>query len=259
MIQPTAIFDGIISLNKKDGAIKNIWLSEALKNLSLQSKEDLENFFQTILHKKVCPLLAVFQHQEKTYVVFYKIFQDDVVFFFQNISAIKKLLFDKEEVLLDGLTKCYLKKEIEAFITQALEYFIRYKKEKFSVIMFDIDFFKKVNDTYGHLAGDFVLKELATLVKTSLRKSDVCGRFGGEEFLILLPNTRTNGAFELANKLNNQVKNHSFIYNEQKIPITISIGITSASYTDSFHSLIQRCDEALYLAKKNGRNRVQYQ
>jgi len=139
-----------------------------------------------------------------------------------------------------------------------LENFVRYKKEKFSVMIFDIDFFKKVNDTYGHLAGDYVLKELAALVKKSLRKADICGRFGGEEFLILLPNTKASGALKLASKLNNLVKEHLFKYENQTIPIRISLGITSVSYSDSYHSIVERCDQALYKAKENGRDRVEY-
>ena len=231
---------------------------EPFDQFHIETLEDLQQFFQSIFADATSPLLREFEIDGKCYLISQQNTPHEVNFYIQNIDTIKNLLLEKKEILYDGLTKCYLKREIESFIEHALENFVRYKKEKFSVLMFDIDFFKKVNDTYGHLAGDYVLKELATLIKKSLRKSDICGRFGGEEFLLLLPNTKASGALKLATKLNDLVKQHHFEYASQTIPITISIGITSVSYSDSFHSIIQRCDEALYQAKERGRDRVEY-
>jgi len=124
--------------------------------------------------------------------------------------------------------------------------------------MFDIDFFKKINDTYGHLAGDYVLVELAQLVKLLLRNSDICGRFGGEEFLIVLPETKVAGAMKLAKRINNACKDHHFIYGQKNIEVRISAGVTAPTQSDSVASLIERCDDALYDAKENGRDRVEY-
>ena len=163
----------------------------------------------------------------------------------------------KKESIYDFLTKCYNKKEIELLLDRFLKESIRYDTP-LSVMMLDIDFFKKVNDTYGHLAGDFVLKEVAKIIKNSIRQSDACGRFGGEEFLIILPNTKLNGAMKLAERIRKNIKNHKFIFNNIPISITVSIGITSASKKDTIFSLIERADEALYEAKKRGRDRVEY-
>lgn len=135
---------------------------------------------------------------------------------------------------------------------------MRYKDNSFSMLMYDIDWFKKVNDIYGHLAGDYVLRELSTLVKKLLRDSDICGRFGGEEFIIILPKTKVSGALKLANKINQAAQNHDFNFQGTKIDITISVGVTSVGGTDSLFSLVDRCDNALYDAKRNGRNRVEY-
>jgi len=259
LIKALTVFDGYICLDGKNLSVKSAQLKEPFNFISIESLKDLDLFFQKFFGNDACPLLIEFEYDGKCYLISQKKCENDIVFYIQNIDAIKNILLAKKEVLFDGLTKCYLKKEIETFIEQALENFVRYKKEKFSVMMFDIDFFKKVNDTYGHLAGDYILKELATLVKKSLRKADICGRFGGEEFLILLPHTKASGALKLATKLNKLVKEYHFEYENKTIPIKISLGITSVSYSDSYHSIVQRCDEALYQAKENGRDRVEYQ
>ena len=175
-----------------------------------------------------------------------------------SCEGIDKLVEDlKKESIFDPLTNCYNKKESEFLLERFFKEFLRYATP-LSVLMLDIDHFKKVNDTYGHLAGDYVLKEVANVIKSTIRQSDICGRFGGEEFLIILPNTKLSGAMKLAERLRNNIHNHKFIYNNQEIPLTVSIGITSASKSDSIYSIIQRADEALYEAKNKGRNRVEY-
>jgi diguanylate cyclase (GGDEF)-like protein len=164
----------------------------------------------------------------------------------------------EQKAIIDPLTGAYNKREILDQLKRHLMIYLRYQKNYFSIVMFDIDFFKKVNDTYGHLAGDFVLKELSLLTKDLIRESDIFGRFGGEEFIIILPETKVVGAIKLAERLRKRVEEHNFIYNNEKISITISAGVTSVSLTDSVESLIDRCDIALYEAKKNGRNKVEY-
>jgi diguanylate cyclase (GGDEF)-like protein len=123
--------------------------------------------------------------------------------------------------------------------------------------MVDLDHFKKVNDTMGHLAGDYVLKETAELLKKSLRKSDVAARYGGEEFAVLLPETPQEGAFILAERIREKLASTCFNYGEQAIYVTMSIGIAAYSHkTDSSNAdLIKKADTALYRAKEGGRNR----
>jgi len=258
LIEALTIFDAYICLDRKDLSIKSAQLKEPFNFISIESLRDLDLFFQKFFDNGTSPLLNEFEYDGKCYLVSQKIYKSDIAFSIQNIDEIKNIFLAKEEILLDGLTKCYLKKEIKNFIEQALENFVRYKKDKFSVMMFDIDFFKKVNDTHGHLAGDYILQELSAIVKKSLRKVDICGRFGGEEFLILLPNTKANGALKLAIKLNQLVREHHFEYNNITIPIAISLGITTVGYSDSYDSIMQRCDDALYKAKENGRDMVEY-
>ncbi|MBP9722576.1 MAG: GGDEF domain-containing protein [Gammaproteobacteria bacterium] len=120
-----------------------------------------------------------------------------------------------------------------------------------SVLFIDIDYFKKINDQYGHIAGDRVLFTLGHTLKTIVRKSDLLYRFGGEEFVIILENTNKLGAVNLAKK----IKQH---FNKNKInalEITVSIGIATKTNSDNCESLMERADKALYTAKERGRNR----
>ena len=164
----------------------------------------------------------------------------------------------KENAILDPLTGVYNKRQILNFLEKFLANFVRYKKDPFSIMMLDIDYFKKINDTYGHLAGDFVLKEFVKIIKNKIRSSDILGRFGGEEFILILPNTKVSGALKLAMRIKDEVENYVFEYGKEKIKITTSIGITSVSLNDSVESLLERVDEALYDAKRKGRNRIEY-
>ncbi len=134
-------------------------------------------------------------------------------------------------------------------------------EQEISVIMADIDFFKKVNDTYGHLAGDEVLKNFASALSGCMRReSDWVARFGGEEFLICLPGADLEKARETAEKMRSKVEADEIEWNGNKIKITSSFGICSArpAQGSSAESLIDAADKKLYTAKANGRNRVEY-
>ena len=124
--------------------------------------------------------------------------------------------------------------------------------KKLSLIMLDIDHFKKINDKYGHLAGDKILKQLANLLQQKIRKSDIASRFGGEEFLIMLPNAAKEKAKMVAERLRKSVQSAGF-----KPRITISLGVSEYKKADTINNLINKADSALYRAKKKGRNRVE--
>ena len=137
-------------------------------------------------------------------------------------------------------------------ITEEIERAKRYEAP-LSIIMFDIDHFKKINDTYGHNVGDNVLKEMVKIVEEHLRKSDNLFRTGGEEFIIILPNTDIEKAEIVAEKIREAVCKTKF---EKVGRVTISIGVTQVTEDDDEDTVTSRVDEALYRAKNTGRNRV---
>lgn len=127
-----------------------------------------------------------------------------------------------------------------------------------SLIYIDLDYFKLINDKYGHPVGDMVLSEFAALLKKEARESDILSRFGGEEFILLLPFTSMQSAIKIASRIQENIKNHTFIHKKEKIDLTLSIGI--ATYEKEFASieeLIEKADKALYKAKYTGRNRIE--
>ena len=125
-----------------------------------------------------------------------------------------------------------------------------------SIIILDVDMFKRVNDTYGHIAGDAVLKRIAESMTECARGSDVIYRYGGEEFVILLRNTDEPGATLLAERIRKAIESILLKYDNFDIRFTASAGLATLSKTDNFESLLERCDKALYAAKEQGRNRV---
>ena len=158
---------------------------------------------------------------------------------------------------IDPLTSIYNK----GFLLEALE--AEFKRHKalhtdFSVVFFDLDHFKKINDTYGHEAGDLVLKETCSLVyTTSVRPKDVFARYGGEEFVILMGNINAATAEQHAEKIRSKIENHSFLYEGKRIPVTVSMGVAELdSSVESAQTLLRAADKALYAAKSGGRNRV---
>jgi len=158
--------------------------------------------------------------------------------------------------IIDGLTQIYNKR----YLYEALEREIirgkRHERE-LSVLMFDIDHFKRINDVHGHLAGDYVLKEVARVVQARIRRDEVFARYGGEEFAIILPETPITGAVALAETLRQKVADHAFVFQADSIKVTISLGAALIEDGDrTAADLIKRADEKLYQAKRTGRNRV---
>jgi diguanylate cyclase (GGDEF)-like protein len=126
-----------------------------------------------------------------------------------------------------------------------------------SIILADIDFFKRINDTYGHLAGDAVLRETSQCMRSVVRPYDGIGRYGGEEFLLVLPGCDHDGAIALAERLRECVESNPMALAEGIVPITLSLGVASNDLTRDMEALIGAADTALYRAKNNGRNRVE--
>ncbi|SFA89107.1 MULTISPECIES: GGDEF domain-containing protein [unclassified Bacillus (in: firmicutes)] len=141
-------------------------------------------------------------------------------------------------------------------LEETLHHFLDHPNKSFSIILFDIDRFKCINDTYGHAAGDTILKELSSLISGKMSQGDVFGRWGGEEFLVILPHMNSNDAASFAETLRKSVENNEFTEVDK---VTVSFGVTQYSENDQARHLLKRADIALYNAKDKGRNQVQVQ
>lgn len=154
--------------------------------------------------------------------------------------------------ITDKLTQLYNRVKLEEVFIDQIQTARRYSSP-FSILLCDVDLFKNVNDTFGHLIGDKVLVEIATILNATLRETDIIGRWGGEEFLIICRETDQDQAILLAERLRSAVEHHTFSTNQQQ---TLSIGISSFLADDCDIGMLKRADSALYSAKVTGRNRV---
>jgi len=172
---------------------------------------------------------------------------------FEDITARKRTeesLFRMATV--DRLTELYNRQHFETELAQALARTKRYKSD-ISLVMFDVDHFKMVNDTYGHDAGDRVLYELGERSTATLRESDLLARWGGEEFIAILPDTGMQKAGQMAERLRREIASEPF---PGIGTITISLGVTNIHPEDNSNTVLKRLDNALYDSKRMGRNRV---
>lgn len=181
----------------------------------------------------------------------------------KNKELLEKNVLLQQMAMTDDLTGLYNKGYILTRLGSEISHAARYR-EHISFIMLDIDHFKKVNDTYGHLAGDILLKEIAKQLTVSVREADITARYGGEEFLIVCPNTDLMGTIILAERIRRGIERTTFRLEKHKLRITVSMGISSTvpaasegSPESEVKTLIGEADIALYRAKANGRNRVE--
>lgn len=163
----------------------------------------------------------------------------------------------EEMAMKDGLTGLYNHKLIIELFNKECDKASR-REESMAFVMLDIDFFKNVNDTFGHGAGDDVLKELADILENNIREGDIVGRYGGEEFCIVIPNTTENEVYKICERIRKAVEEHIFKTDEADIEITISIGacIKHPDNTLDCKEVITTADKALYIAKNSGRNKT---
>lgn len=161
----------------------------------------------------------------------------------------------RQKTLQDALTELPNRQAYNERVAAEVQRWQRYGRP-LSIAIFDIDFFKKINDTHGHQAGDRVLKVIGRSIAKRLREVDFFCRYGGEEFVALLPETSAETAFPLLDKIRVAIANAAFNYKEQPMNITLSIGLTEFTKPDTLETAFERADKALYQAKANGRNQV---
>ena len=171
-----------------------------------------------------------------------------------EVVAYEQRLLDMN--MQDSLTGAYNRRFLDVYIQREFDRHKRYATP-FSVIMLDIDYFKTVNDEYGHQCGDSLLKNIAAEIAASIRKVDFLARYGGEEFCCLLPETTLPKALFVAERIRKSIARRRFDYEGNILQLTVSAGVsTLLGDIDSAESLIGKADEALYAAKRQGRNRV---
>jgi diguanylate cyclase (GGDEF)-like protein len=157
-------------------------------------------------------------------------------------------------IIIDSLTGVYNRRYFNIYMEKTIALSQRINSP-LTLIMIDIDYFKKINDNYGHLCGDEALKHISEIIRRNVRNSDAYVRFGGEEFVIILPNTHLDEGQILAERIREAVEQSEFTYNNEHIHISISMGI-SLYEGEKIEGFIEKADKALYRAKENGRNQV---
>lgn len=209
----------------------------------------------------ICDNYGLIQEEQKEYLEKLNAHLEDTVRMrTQELEEANKALEHEKQTLkylsyTDQLTGLYNRHKVQELFEFERSQVLRYKTN-LSVILMDLDFFKPVNDKYGHPAGDVVLKEIAHILQSTLRSSDIISRWGGEEFLIITPKAALSEALKVADTLRQKLKTTSFSYINK---MTASFGVTTFKEGDNLEQLFQRADHALYLAKESGKDNVKYE
>ncbi len=170
----------------------------------------------------------------------------------EKLEEMNQRLYEK--ATKDALTKLFNRRKMNDLIEYEYDRSLR-NKLPFSIIITDIDYFKKVNDSYGHECGDIVLEQVSSILMSMVRKQDQVGRWGGEEFLLLLPDTETDGALTLSEKIRTEIEKSTYTCEEFTLKITMTFGVSSFSEEKTGKTVIKEADLALYAGKNQGRNR----
>lgn len=245
------LIDMIEKSDQSNTEIKDI--KRDLENLNRQQNE-LD--FRTA-HNKLYTIAIALEENTELLSKDLRAHDEEVKLLGKKISELEKELENaKKSSREDFLTKLLNRRALDEFLEIKESEYGRYGRN-YSIALFDIDFFKKVNDTYGHDAGDVVLTVFAKTLKKECRNVDVVGRYGGEEFLAILSETDKEGAIIFAEKVRRHVEETKFMYQNQRIDVTVSAGVAERKRFPSKLSTVKFADERLYHAKRNGRNRVE--
>ena len=244
------LIDMIEKSDQSNTEIKDI--KRDLEHLNKQNNLD----FKTA-HNRLYTIAIALEENTAALSLDLKAHDNEVKLLGKKIELLEKELEDaKKNSRQDFLTKLFNRRALDDFLKMKENEFSRYGRD-YSIVMFDIDHFKKVNDTFGHEAGDAVLVAFAEILKKECRTVDVVGIYGGEEFLAILSETDFDGGIVFAQKVRIHVEEAKFMYQNQRIHVTLSAGISMRSKLPSQKATISSADEKLYLAKQNGRNRVE--
>lgn len=256
------LFEAFPELPQKwlDRKIESVFI---LKNFSFTSWEQRPYLFKFSHNRPVtggvdcmrqdCTLMPIKDESGEVQAICFTVLDvtDTSIYQSQLVETTEKL---REMSNQDGLTKLFNRRHIEETISNEFDRARRYENQ-FSVILTDIDFFKLVNDNHGHLAGDEVLRVVSKRLSDTLRDTDVLGRYGGEEFIVALPETDMEGAFIVAERLREAIASEPIEAEGDTLNIAISLGVTEMNEgTAAYAQLIAEADLALYKSKESGRN-----
>jgi len=226
------------------------------KELESYTTDSETNFKKA--HKKLFAVAVSLEEHTKSLSKDLRVHNDEVSILDKKVKNLERELQKaKDASKEDFLTKLYNKRALDEHMEIKEAEYKRYG-HNYSVVMFDLDHFKNVNDTYGHAAGDAVLSAFARILKKEMRNIDVVGRFGGEEFMALLEETDAKGGAIFAEKVRKHVQKARFMYKGERISVTVSCGVSERKSNASLKSTINEADEYMYFAKENGRNQVAY-
>lgn len=208
-------------------------------------------------HKRLYTIASALEEKVELLGKDLKVHSEKVTQMSQKIASLEAELAQAVEASReDFLTKVFNKRAIEEYLGIKEAEYERHG-HKYCVAMLDLDHFKKINDTYGHEAGDAVLVAFAKILKEQARTTDIVGRYGGEEFIVILGDTEFGGAKIFCEKIRSHVEQARFMYQGERIEVSVSIGVAERSAFPSAKSLVSGADERLYDAKRKGRNRVE--
>jgi len=231
-------------------------IKRELESHNDESESSKTNF--KIAHKKLYTLAVALEENTKSLSKDLQDHSGEVKALSKKIKLLElELEKSKQESKEDFLTKLYNKRALDEFMNIKEAEFERYERN-YSIVMFDLDLFKNVNDTFGHDAGDAVLSAFAKILKKEARTVDIVGRFGGEEFMAILSETDTKGGAIFAEKVRKHVQRARFMYKGERISVTVSAGVSERKNQISLEKVAKSADDRLYKAKDNGRNKVVY-
>ncbi len=222
------------------------------QSLAALGETEVVNGVEPIVHLKGKNQL---KSEAKTYLVHVNRIPEhqETMVTFSDITEIEReRQLYQELAIKDPLTGIFNRKKFNEEILKEVERAKRYNR-KIALVMFDIDHFKNVNDTFGHQVGDSVLQETAELIRNNIRQTDFFSRYGGEEFIIIVPETTCEAATEIAEKLRENIEAHNYEFIER---LTCSFGVTELQKNEDLREFLKRVDDALYEAKNQGRNKV---
>ena len=246
--------NAILDVKNKEDVVKSLVELQKQKQEEFEkTKKDLEllNFQIEDQKNKLLLKETIISEQKNAMFILAILF---IIILVLGINGIRQNRLLRDLSQTDTLSGLYNRRFMNKKLEEEISKYKRYRTP-FSILLVDIDHFKKINDNYGHDKGDFVIKTISSLIRRNIRSSDICSRWGGEEFLILASNSDLKSALKLSENLKELIEKSQF---ETKYSITISIGVSTFDENLSQEELLKLADNALYKAKKNGRNRVEF-